>query len=387
MIKKLIIISIVILTFLGTISYSNAQESNDIIPYEKLIRYKQLFDPTVKGVDNGRIPVKIETVIGNVTNDNSGDYSFDMWIKGENCYYYTKQEVKTYLHELTAFPKKPETGQRIIYEIKPYADGTFRGSHVISYDIVEENVDLKPIEKDYVANCAIPYEDYALLEDDFYQSNPVVIETVVGCVNEKSDDEYTFDLWIKGKKGYHPTSQISFAELPFPMKPHYGQRLAIRLTFDMPDVIFPNHILNLFVLDDDVNVKAIEIDYFASLENDVRSKIVEPFIENMFEQISYKKILRDIDSYVEKAIVIEGIYSQELDDGYGLFYDNDKNYYQLYICPYSIKEEIIDFKLLLKDHLRIYGYIDKELYTYTTFLGEKTVPRIVVRKVVLLEED
>lgn len=362
-------------------------DDNGTITYEQLKQYKELFDPTIKGVDWGKIPVKIEAVIGEVTDGEDGEYSFDMWIKGEECYHYEKKEVDKYLLDLTAFPEKPSYGQRIIYEVTPYSDGGFRGSQVVSFSVIEENVDVEQIISEYVQNCAIPYEEYAELERDFYKSNPVLIETVVGCVKEKSEYDYSFDLWIKGNSGYHYTNQYSSYEFPFPIKPHYGQRIAFRITNQITDYIFAEDVLNVFILDDNVDVKSIEREYLSTLENDVRSHIVEPFDESIFEAISYKKILRSISEYAGKPILIDLTYQQDLNNGYGLFSDKDSNYYYLYICNYSIQDDIIDFNILLKDNVRVYGYIDNELYTYSSWGGDKTVPTIIVRKILLLDDE
>lgn len=185
--KKIILLVILITGVFIPFSIALAIGDNGIITYEQLKQYKELFDPTIKGVDSGIVPVKIEAVIGEVTDGEDGEYSFDMWIKGEECYHYEKKEINKWQLDLTAFPEKPAYGQRIIYEITPYSDGTFNGNQVLSFNVIEENVDVEKIILGYVQNCSIPYEEYAELEIDFSRNNPVLIETVVGCVREKSE--------------------------------------------------------------------------------------------------------------------------------------------------------------------------------------------------------
>ena len=194
-------------------------------------------------------------------------------------------------------------------------------------------------------------------------------------------------MWIKGNSGYYYTRQDASYELPFPIKPYYGQRIAFRITHFITDIIFDDDVLNVFVLEDNVDVKSIEREYLSTLENDVRSHIVDPFDESIFETISYKRILRNASDYAGKPILVDLTYQQDLNYGYGLFSDKEANYYHLYICDYSIQDDIIDFNLLLKDNVRVYGFIDSELYTYSSLVGEKTVPTIVVRKILLLDDE
>ena len=90
--KKILFLVILITGVFIPFSIALAIGDNGIITYEQLKQYKELFDPTIKGVDSGIVPVKIEAVIGEVTDGEDGEYSFDMWIKGEECYHYEKKK-------------------------------------------------------------------------------------------------------------------------------------------------------------------------------------------------------------------------------------------------------------------------------------------------------
>lgn len=390
--KKIVVILFSCLIALGISSCVFAQSSDDVISYEQLVKYKWLFDRESGPATEGRVPVKIEAVIGAMDerNENSNNDGFDMWIKGENGYNLVHQEYYWWNHYDEPFPETPLYGQRIIYEIKPYSDGQFFGSSIISYKVLENNVNIKAIEKEYaLANWSniLTYEKYEELPSDYDGLNPVLLEVVIGDVVDLENNTYKADLWIKGEKGYTYINEYAFLHNKY-LAPIYGQRVVYRLTKDI--LLLGNNLKNKFIIEENVDVKEIERTYLASLENDVRSKLVETKEEkDFFPLTSYKKLLRNIEKESGAPILLTGKVLQEFKDGSFLLCDDDNNYYNIYILKNfkDIREEIIDFNILEDDHIKVYGYVNDKLYTYDTWSGKKKVPTIIAKKVILLDDE
>lgn len=371
-------------------SVSLAYENVDIITYESLMNLQEYmysnFDNVVRD-NSGAIIVRIETVIGEVTDISDDEYVFDLWIKGNDCFHWVEKEVRGYYRK--PFPEKPKYGQKIVYEITPQYNGFFDGGDVRSYSIEEENVDVKAIEKEYIEKNCTYFEDISGLEMDFSGRHSVILDTVVGTVSETPNSQYTdyvYDLWIKGTDGYHYTFQSNLIDYPIPFMPKYGQRIGFVLSYGIIH-ISSNFCKKAFIIEENVDVTAIENAYLTSEPSGIYSHLLEPFDPSLFTEISYKKILRDIEGYAGKPIVVEGIYFEDLGNGMGLLYDADRNYYHFCICQFSVKNEILDFKMLESDHIKLYGFIDDSLYTYSSWGKEKTAPSIIVRKIILLDED
>ncbi len=316
----------------------------------------------MKGTDSGKVPVKIEVVISGVEDSEYG-YELYMWIKGEKGYYYKHKSVDTkYLSELDAFPERPVKGQRIIYEITPYSDGGFSGSQIKSFQIIDEDVDLNEIKPaELVTSTALRSN-----EDNYQKS--CVVELVIG---DKYEDSY--EAWIKDEDGY---DQIS---LSLSFTPEYGQRIIVVLK-PWNLIVYSDEQFEHYIATEKVDVKEIENNYF--LANEVTKHYVDPFDAANFETYPYKRIMRDLEGYKGTAICIEGKYQQILDDSHGLMSDNDGNYYHLYI-----RKEALNFKLLEKDKIRVYGYVLEKPYEYSSWTGDKTVPSILVKRIDLLEDD
>lgn len=256
--------------------------------------------------------------------------------------------------------------------------------------MLENNVNIKAIEKEYaLANWSniLTYEEFEELSSDYYGLNPVMLEVVIGDVVDLENNTYKADLWIKGEKGYTYINEYAFLRNKY-LAPIYGQRVVYRLTKDV--LLLGNNLMNKFIIEENVDVKEIERTYLASLENDVRSKLVETKEEKDFIPLtSYKKLLRNIEKESGAPILLTGKVLQELKDGSFLLCDDDNNYYNIYILKNfkDIREEIIDFNILEDDHIKVYGYVNDKLYTYDTWSGKKKVPTIIAKKVILLEDE
>lgn len=390
--KKIVVIFFSCLIAFGISSCAFAQNSDDVISYEQLVKYKWLFDRESGPATEGKVPVKIEAVIG--TMDERYNGGFDMWIKGEKGYNLVHQEYYWWNHYDEPFPEIPTYGEKIIYEIKPYSNGEFFGSNVISYKVIETNVDVKALEKEYVSanwSSVITYEDYKSLSLDSYGEHPFMLEVIIGDIQERDNNSYMVDLWIKGENGYNYERQDidpKYEYLAPSIKPKYGQKIIYKLSKDL--FVLGNNTVNTFVIEENVNIKEIERTYLASLENDVRSKLAENKEEKDFIPVtSYKKLLRNIEKESGAPILLTGKVLQELKDGSFLLCDDDNNYYNIYILKNfkDIREEIIDFNILEDDHIKVYGYVDDKLYTYDTWSGKKKVPTIIAKKVILLDDE
>ncbi len=105
--KKIIVIFFACLIVLGNSSSAFAQNSDDVISYEQLVKYKWLFDRESGPATEGRVPVKIEAVIGAMdeTNANSYNDGFDMWIKGENGFNLVHMTYYSWNHYDEPFPE------------------------------------------------------------------------------------------------------------------------------------------------------------------------------------------------------------------------------------------------------------------------------------------
>ncbi len=173
--RKIVIILGLIL-FLAFISSAIAE--TDIITYKQLKNYGQLFENDGK---KGLVPVKIEAVIGKINVDEgySPDTYIDFWIKDENGYGFDTKQIYSSLKELTGFPHEVISGQRVIYEILPYADGSFSGGNIISYEIIEEGVDYSAIEEHYKATSYESLSYKKLLRNiDDYRGKNICVEGV-----------------------------------------------------------------------------------------------------------------------------------------------------------------------------------------------------------------
>lgn len=354
-----------------------------LIPYEDLIRYKELFDPTMKGADHGKVPVKIEVVVSNVVETDDG-YGIDMWIKGDKGYYFHYQKVTTkYLSELYAFPEKPEAGQRIIYEITPSDDGSFRGSDIKSFQVVETNTDYSEIQP---ANLLTISESGEQKPEESY-----VLEFVIGN-NDKFTSGYS-EVWIKDNDGYSKFSEkldSSFA----PGQRYYVGVESWSMMYESRYRLYDDGTAYHYMLvEEGIDVRPFEEAYLESEKeilaaDPIQKHLLEPFDVNVYIEIPYKKILRNIEEQAGLPIRIEGRFKQDLKgvfSQYALVADKDGNYYHLEMMKDPIN--VVDFTLLENDDIVVYGYIQEKLYEYTSRLGDKTVPSIFVVKIDLLEDD
>ena len=377
---------IILLTFtvFFVCSVSLAQEIPDILTYSQLSHYKELYEPDMDSSDKyGKNIVRIEAVIGPVTQDDDGEYCFTMWIKDNEGYYPYQQKVMKYL-ENTHFPEMPSYGQRIIYDILPTEYGRIEGSQIQAWEVIEENVDVLTIADEYAAIRTIPYEDLIrykeLYEPEMVDylagKHTVYIDTIIGRGDyDKKERNYTFDLWIKGNSGYYRVTQKG----PFPVKPELGQRVIYGVTVYSDGSFVAKHVWDTLVIDEGIDITLIEEN---GIETDPVEKLLRsPFDESNFvSDFSYKKILRNPEEYDLMPITLEGTYLQNLKNGHYLV-SADKYYYCL-----DIKPDVLDFNMLEDDRLLIYGYVSGT-YTYSTLMGDKTVPKLQVKKVVLLEDE
>ena len=253
------ILSIIICLFIIS-TIANAFAETKLITYEELTNYGQLFE---SDGNKGTEPIRIEAVIGRMkteTDSSFPDTYIDLWIKGENGYGYMDKEIMGVMKKETSFPHELVSGQRVIYELTPYVDGSFSAASITSYEIIEEGVDYEAIEEQYKATN--------------------------------------------------------------------------------------------------------------------------------YEQVSYKKLLRNIDDYKGKPICAEGIYLQEAnsESSYidGLLMDDDGNIYCFVFLP-----ERLQSRILLNDRLKVYGHIAKKqpTYKYLSLTGNREVPQIWVDFIDILEEE
>lgn len=351
----------------NTLEANNAETDTqfidtDLISYEELIRYKELFDPQMEGLENGRVPIKIEVIISNVTDTKDG-YEIDMWIKGEKGYYYQHE------YYTSKYPEKPKAGQRIIYELTPYSDGSFAGEQIKSFKVIENNVNFEDLNPAKFTNYSSLKN--MMKDNSFSYSDTFVIDFVIG-------DQYNnqYEIWIKDENGYQ--RELFYA---FGFTPKYGQRIIAVVEPYFVTLLSDTSIQSYLIAEDHVDVQSIENNYFLTA-NEASKRFVEPFDRNAFEILPYKRIMRNYDEYNGFAIIIEGTYQQILDDSHGLIADNDNNYYHLYI-----RKKVADFKLLEKDKIVVYGFIVDEPYEYSAWTGKKTIPSIFVKHIDLLEED
>ena len=144
--KRLLVLIMGLSLLFGIFTLALAEE--DITTYEELVKYGETYNITS---GTGTIPIKVEAVIGDIKTEKTSlgtDTLFDLWIKGEDIYYFSYKKTSTFMKEYN-FPHELISGLRVIYEVLPYSDGSFGGQQILSYTIVEEGVDYKSLEEEY----------------------------------------------------------------------------------------------------------------------------------------------------------------------------------------------------------------------------------------------
>ena len=116
--------------------------ANNTIPYEDLIQYKKLYEPNLSDSFAGDTSVKLEVVIGDITNISDygffTDYDYDMWIRGKDKYYRVS---------MFSTDEQPISGQRQIITVTPYGDGHFYPDQIHEYDtLIIGEADLNEIK-------------------------------------------------------------------------------------------------------------------------------------------------------------------------------------------------------------------------------------------------
>ena len=379
----------VILWFFSAQAELSDIEITDILTYSQYCKYKELYEPDMKSRDTyGKYRVKIEVVIGLIFDDDDWEetYDFTMWIKDEDGYYPDERHVSPG-SKLDSFPFRPKCGQRIILELYPSDYGMIYGGGIQNWEIIEENVDVVSIAKEYAEKKTIPYEDIKrykeLYEPDMEEyeyiadSRMIYIESIIGTDYSQGDYYSSFDLWIKGREGYYRTTVENFH---FSKKPEYGQRIIFGITVNYNGSWIKFWDYEVLVIEEGVDVSTIESD---GIETDpIVALLKKPFDDKSFSNdYSYKKILRNPDSYEYSPIVFTAKYRQECNYVDYLVQDSDDNYFML-----LINDGILDFNLLIDDNIMVYGYINGT-YKYNTLVGKKTVPYILVKKIILLDDE
>lgn len=210
--------------------------------------------------------------------------------------------------------------------------------------------------------------DLAILE---VGREPVKIEVVIGKVYNDALQHY--DLWIKASNGYAFVEKYhsTVLEPTFPQK--QGQRLILEITPYRDGSFGEDQVLSYEVIEEGVDYKTIEEEYKAS----------------HYEVVPFKQLLRSIDDYKGKRVCIEGLYFQDIEEELGehiaLLMDDETNPYCL-----TFGDRIqVEYKILLDDRIRVYGLIapNESTYEYISLRGKRTVPRISVEFVDLLEDE
>jgi len=263
--------------------------------------------------------------------------------------------------------------------VTPYADGAFYSEQMCSLSILENEIDIKGIT---LAEFKT-YEELSHMnvENPAFDEEIGVMEMIIG--------NPTFQVWIKGEKGYVQSTMV-FHDFPV----ETGQRWYI-VVKPYDGNIYQDLFIYSLLVEENVDVKPFEDAQLESekavlAEDPIKKHLLEPFDGNKYSEMSYKKVLRNIKEFAGSAIRIEGNYKQTLDDSYidrerALMADNDGNYYHLYIMKKPI--DVVEFNLLENDKIIVYGYIEENPYKYTSWTGDKTVPSIFVIHIDLLEDE
>lgn len=385
--KKIIGFLLLLIFMICFFNFASAEGDIGLITYSEYVAYKWLYEPDMSYKDSyGKNKVKLEIVAGRI-NDEFGDVSYDftMWVKDDIGYYPVNQHVYKG-DKYNDFPLKPQYGQRIIIELYPTGSSIINGSSIQSYEIIEENVDVMSIANEYAERVTIPYErlmkykelyEPKMYEDDYRANSRIIhIDTIIGNMNNNSEYLTSYDLWIKGTNGYYRRSLEYVSENEYEI----GQRIILEATVNYNASIIDVKGYDKLIIEEGIDIDLIEKN---GIETDpIREVLKKPFDENTFsKEYSYKKILRSPDNYEYSPICFKAAYRQYLKNSNYLVKGDDNNYYKLYI-----QDEILDFNLLADDKIMIYGYVDGT-YTYDSLIGEKTVPSIIVKKIILLEEE
>lgn len=201
---------------------------------------------------------------------------------------------------------------------------------------------------------------------------PIKLEVVVGTVKKdetSTNPNYYYDLWIRGKEGYHYIFETvyTFAE-KLSFEPVKGQRLIISVIPYSDGSFSQSDISSYDVIEENVDVDSLTAEY----------KNTE------YHSLPYKKVLRNPENYKGYPVYVEGELFHIPGDGRApLLKTEDGN-----IIRFMYLEEALEYKLLLKDHIRVYGSIwdIQPTYTYESWSGTQTVPNIYCDFIDLIEE-
>lgn len=172
--------------------------SANTIPYEDLIRYKELYAPDLVEGAKGKERVKIVAVVGDITqiydHGKYKNYDYDLWIKGDAGYYRISMNSNT----------EPVVGQWVVYIISPYGDGHFTEAEIDQYNVLVLGiVDLntikeKGIETDrskMLLSKSFDINEFETIEykkimrrPGEYAEKPIKIEAI--CKQQINDNEF-----------------------------------------------------------------------------------------------------------------------------------------------------------------------------------------------------
>ena len=153
-----------------SVDYTNCYSqyvNSEVVSYETLSRYKEIYALSMTEYESGSTAIPIEVIVGQMYIEDDRNYSFDLWIKGDEGYYRVRENVISEVYLQTQFRDMPQSGQRKIYYVKPYYDGHFYGENVVTSYLLEENNDFEAVEKNGIETNP----EIALIKQDFNESD------------------------------------------------------------------------------------------------------------------------------------------------------------------------------------------------------------------------
>lgn len=209
----------------------------------------------------------------------------------------------------------------------------------------------------------LPYSDLIRYGDlGMSKNTPVQVEVVIGETSGSGFMPET-DIWIRDSNGYGLRSTFSL-----PAGFTTGQRYLLTITPYSDGSFGKDQIVDSSLLEENVNVEEILTVY-----------------KSQYDPLPYKKVLRNPDNYQDSYFLVEGVYFQDLGGNEKLLIDADENVYYFYY-----NSSLEGLNLLLDDHLRLYCQLsgkDNGLYSYQSWTGVQTVPRLMIDFIDLLEEE